>query len=430
MGYLTDILYFSSGHECPESYQQWSALSLLGAVVGRKVWVMHGDYFMVLPNLYVCLVGDAGSGKSTAKNVAKKIFTQHFPDYLVAASFQSHQDIIDQMCNAPATRTWQDTLNQLGEGPDKIHGYTSFYAICNELASLLSTHKEGMVEFLVDIFDENTYSTGFKGQRKMSPDSKQRLDNPYLSVLSCATPRWFMGNLRNDLFEGGLGRRLIIVFDENKKCIPFPRKPEGADEAFTRAVQHLKAAEDVQGRITLDPKANSWWDHFYRSNKKRFIEDPIIAQFATTKPIQLLKVAGLLCLCNQPFTFTLTEDHLSAALGMLNALEPKIQRLTSGIGRNELAGVGAEIMDFIVRMGGAVPVIAVKKMFWRQAQGPEFAQLIAHYEETGELRTVPDTQGRMCYVIPDIYAANHPQGETNKGVTNEPSTAPNDSPSH
>lgn len=176
--YLRDYVHYNSGNECPAQYHVWCALSLLGAILGRKVWVMHGDYFQVYGNLYVCLVGDAGSGKSTAKNTPKKIINKIFPEYLVSASFQSHQDIIDQMCNAVPT-TWED---KDGEMPyaikGHIYGFTSFYAVCNELASLLSTDKKGMVEFLVDIYDENEFSTGFKGQRRQNPESKQKLENP------------------------------------------------------------------------------------------------------------------------------------------------------------------------------------------------------------------------------------------------------------
>src|SRR4051812_47319024 len=122
MGYLKDYLYYSSGDECPEPYKIWSALSLFGAVLGRKVWNMHGDYFQILPNLYVCLVGDAGSGKSTAKNVSKKIFTREFPQYLTSSSFQSFQDIADQMCNGTPV-TW-DFVNP--DGTKKINQYTTF----------------------------------------------------------------------------------------------------------------------------------------------------------------------------------------------------------------------------------------------------------------------------------------------------------------
>ena len=142
MGYLNDFVYYGSGTECPDIYLQWSGLSLLGAALGRKVWTMHGSYFRIHPKLYVCLVGDAGSGKSTAKNQAKSFLRAVDHDYLISSSFQSHQDIIDKMASDPqAIKTWKDKTT------GKINEYRVFYGICNELASLLSTDKKGMVEF-------------------------------------------------------------------------------------------------------------------------------------------------------------------------------------------------------------------------------------------------------------------------------------------
>src|SRR3974390_760290 len=141
MSYLSDYMLFTSGTECPEQYRIWAGLSLLSAVIGRRVWIMHGRY-EILPSLYVALVGEAGSGKSSAKNDAKKLFVELFPERLISSSFQSHQDIIDLMCNVDPM-IWEDDRG--------IHGWTPFYIVCNEMSSLLSTDKKGMVEFLVDI---------------------------------------------------------------------------------------------------------------------------------------------------------------------------------------------------------------------------------------------------------------------------------------
>lgn len=384
MGYLNDYVFYSSGNECPESFQIWSGLSLLGAVLGRKIWTMHGDYFKIYPQVYVCLVGDAGSGKSTAKGVAKSIFVKSFPDLKFSASIQSREDIIDIMASDECIQTWKDATGNYGD-KDKIYEYRPYYIIANELASFLSVDKIKMVEFLVDVYDENFFSTGFKGQRLANPDRKQMFENPCVSMLACAVPKWFMGNLKLDLFEGGLGRRLIIVYDEKGKLVDHPTTPEGGNAALLRAIEHLTEASRVYGRLDRTTEAMSFWKSWYHNPRRRNREDPILMQFHETKPIQVLKVATLLAMSERPFTMRIEAVHLEAAVSMLDTLEPRIVQLTSGIGRNELAGVGAQLIDYLDRMGGAVSLVQVKKFFNRYMNNPEFREVIQHHVDVGDL---------------------------------------------
>lgn len=384
MSYLKDFLYFTSGNECPEPYRLWSGLSLLASVLGRKVWTYHGR-FQIFPSLYIILVGDAGSGKSTAKNEAKKIFTSHFPEYLASASFQSHQDIIDQMC-AAQPKTW--TVSDEAGNPLKINAYTSFYIISNEFSSLLSTDKKGMVEFLVDIYDENEFSTGFKTQRLANPERKQKLDNPYVNLLACAVPKYFMSNLKLDLFDGGLGRRLIIVYSERVECVPNPMMPLGGEEAKQRVIEHLQKAHEFQGELHRSLDAMNWWNKWYPTVKGKFIEDPILQQFYQTKPVQVLKVACILAMCDYPFTQIIGQNHLELAEQLITNLEPSVIKLTAGIGRNELAGVGAQLMDYLARMGGSASMMQVRKFFNRYVNMPEFREILQHYADTKEFFVV------------------------------------------
>jgi hypothetical protein len=397
MGYLSDYLYYGSGNECPHSFQTWSALTLLGAVLGRKVWTWHGSYFKVHPNIYTCMVGTAGSGKSTAKGVAKEIFIQHFPDLLISTSIQSREDIAQKMGLPECIVTWKDDHGSFGQ-PGKIYEYRPFFAIVNELASFLSVDKQRMIEFLVDIFDENHFSTGFK------TTTSQNFDNPCFSMLACAVPKWFMSNLKIDLFDGGLGRRMIIVYDEKTRLIDDPVTPPGGNEALLRAVDHLRAAAKLYGEVKKTEAAKKWWKEWYCDPHRINRDDPILMQFHETKHIILLKVAILLAMSEQPFTMTMTDDHMQTACAMLDLLEPKIVRLTSGIGRNELAGIGAQLLDTLSRIGGVASEKQLMKFFARYLRDPEFLEVVNHYITTNELVvTIIKDTGQKVYFLPDRY---------------------------
>jgi hypothetical protein len=213
-----------------------------------------------------------------------------------------------------------------------------------------------------------------------------------------------MGSLRMDLFSGGLGRRLIIVNSERIKVIPFPRKPLGADAAMSRVVEHLKAAEKYQGLLQLDDKAKKWWEPWYRKHRDHVSEDPILFQFDQTKAMQVLKIASLLRMTEAPLGNNVTAEHLQAAEMLLNNLVPTILKLTSGIGENKLAGVGARILDFIYANGGMVGEKTMLKHFGRYLRDPEFFELIEHYKKTEQIVVGQEpTTGKSFFFTPDGF---------------------------
>lgn len=408
MAYLRDLLYYMSGTECPESFLTWSGLSLAGAVAGRKIWTMHGDYFPVYPNLYVCMVGTPGSGKSTAKDLAKDIFEVHFPNHLISDEIQSREHICTKMAAPEAVHTWQDTEGRYGEA-GKIYEWRPFYALIDELSLFVSVDIKNMINFLVGIHSNKSFGTGFKRDEGL----QQRFRFPYFSMLACTIPDWIMSNLRLDLFNGGLGRRLIIVYDEKTRYVDKPTIPQGGTAAFGRVVEHLLELGNEKtcfGEVHRTPSAELWWKEWYNHPEKRINrEDPILMQFHETKHIMLLKVATLLAMEGRPFRMQMTDEHLTVALAMLDELEPKIIRLTSGIGRNELAGIAAQILDRLEMLGGAVSEKRIRIQFFRHLRQMEWEEVKRHLAETGQivLATCPDEMGvtRNLVFLPKNWEA-------------------------
>jgi hypothetical protein len=379
MAYLNDYIYYSSGNETPEEYLAWGGLSILGHILGRKVSIKHGDYFNFHPNLLVCLVGEAGSGKNTALSVNMDIMHEQFQSHLVSASIQSREDVTYQMADdVTCLRTYTKPDGTVGD-------YRPFYILNNELASFLSVDKLKMVEFLTDVYDGKRFGTGFKKERIENPLRKQWFNRPHLSLIAGAVPSWFMSSLKMDLFSGGLGRRMIIVNAVRTKIIDSPMKPVGADAALGRVIDHLKEAEKFVGDLSLGKDGPIWWKEWYHKHRKEQPTDPIIYQFHQTMSMQVLKIACLLKCTESLDHGPVTADHLAAAEMLFKRGLPAIERLTSGIGRNELAGIGAQLLDFLNRTDGMASEIQIKKLFHRYARSPEFIEIINHYIEQGEV---------------------------------------------
>lgn len=383
MSFLQDYVYYSSGTECPEEYTWWGGLSILGHVLGHKVWVEHGDYFRFPPNLFIALVGDAGSGKNTSLGVNFDIMWKHFPLELMSASVQSREDIAGQMVSVDGTKTWQDTTGAYGP-KDQIYEYHPFYILNNELSSFLSVDKEKMVKFLVEVYDGKHFSTGFKKDRRENPGQAQHFPNPHVSFLAGAVPTFFMSNLKVDLFSLGLGRRLIIVNAKKTKCIPIPKKPDGAQEAMDRVIKHLKICYEFKGKVTLDEAAVAWWNKWYVKHFSSASDDPILNQFHQTEHMQVLKLALNLRCCELPLGHTMGVAHLEMAVELLRQLKGPIVELTRGMGTNELAGVAQQVIQFIVDKGGFCREKAIQMNFYKLCKDGQrgYIDMMQHLAKT------------------------------------------------
>src|SRR6267378_5661198 len=115
MGLLADYTFYNSGNECPESYHIWSCLATFSAILSRRIYIDRG-YFKIFPNLYVCLVGDAGSGKNTARGIAtNNLLIDNFPDIPISASITSREDICKFMGSEECLRTFRDEKEEIHE---------------------------------------------------------------------------------------------------------------------------------------------------------------------------------------------------------------------------------------------------------------------------------------------------------------------------
>lgn len=65
LDFFKHYLDYTSGTEVPAHANRWSAIGMLGAWIGRDLYVKYGSS-KLYANQYIMLLGEAGSKKSTA----------------------------------------------------------------------------------------------------------------------------------------------------------------------------------------------------------------------------------------------------------------------------------------------------------------------------------------------------------------------------
>ncbi len=347
--FLDDYAILSSNNQSPTEYHVWCALSALSHAVSKKVWTDQG-IFKVHANMYVFLVGTAGIAKTMAMRIAQNLIG----------------DIENIPCAGDAV-TKEALLRNLAsdKSPSKkvynLNGtavkYTHLSIFANEFTTLIKAggNEAGYIDMLVNIWDQKVYNatTISRGEDKII--------NPYITLLGCITTPTLQNLIDNDLITSGMARRAIFVHaDKNGAPVPRPLLTEAQKEAWERCTKRLTELSEptVAGQFVwsedMIPAFDKWYtENFYEAENGNMA--PALNQFKRTKPEYVLKLCMLLQLAESN-DLILTLDNMYKAIGLLDLIEPSVQFLFGGAGKNKSALLTNEILAFIEAFGRPVPL--------------------------------------------------------------------------
>ena len=369
MSFLSDYLLYNSGNECPKNYHIWSALALLSSIVSHKVLIESG-YYITRPNLYVCLVGEQGSRKSAAKDIARDILKDEFPGVPMSYAVMSKEAITKFLGSSDSVRAYTDWKGILTE-------YHPFSMFINELKNFIGINPTGMIDFLTDIYDRKVFDVGTKNK------GDDLVPNPYLVLLACETPEWIVSKLKADIISGGFSRRVIFVYETDEVIrIPFPTITPEMANSRARFITRLHQIEKITGVFVWSNEARSFYDQWYQTLV--YPTDPIMRGYFRSKHIQLLKVTMLLSLADR-LSLVIERETLEVALALLDSIEPNMAKLSCGVGRNELAQPTNKLLEYIQMSGEIVSEKDLLRFCYRDMSPQEVFSVLQHLEKTEQI---------------------------------------------
>lgn len=375
MSYLSDYLEYSDGNESPEVYHTWCALSTISSLVSRKCWLDQGVY-VVRPNLYVALVGNPGVMKSTAMGMARRLM-QTIGGVAIAPTSITKEAITEMMAEdgSPCKKVFQH------HGMAVKYSHLSVFA--NEIPTLLSAggNAMGMIEFLTDIWDLPVMEVKTKNK------GHDIIEGPFLTLLGCMTPETMKGFLFQNIISGGFTRRCLFVYaDMGGQAVPRPVFSQPQKDAFDRLVEQGRAIQKRQGEFVLSDETKTAFDKWYTANHllKQQIATPVMQGFLNSKAELVLKTAILIALSESEEN-VIEFNHFEAALNYISNLEPGIEEVFEGTGRNELSPIAAKILRYVSSMDGMVEKVVLQDMFFCEASAEELNTMLAHLFAVGKL---------------------------------------------
>lgn len=380
--FLPHYLHYASGNEAPPMFHVWSGYTCLAAAVSRKVWLPFEDT-AIFPNIYTIFVGKAGNGKSWALAKAKRMLAEiNVP---MSRSVETPEGLWRFMNGNPkADPPIPSPVMFEARWPDgQIRPCHPITIIANEFANFIQNNQPGWILALCDIYDEDKYEYRTKNQ------GEDNLIGPYVCLLGAITTDVASDMQKARIISSGLARRTIFQHGERdwNNPIPRPRIDESQKAAHRYCVEYLRKLQSVYGEIRWGEGTTEWWDKWYCEHLATVPKQPPQTQgWFASKATQLLKIAILSSL-SETLDLELKIHHFELSLGYLESMETGLHKIFGGVGRNELAQVAINILDYMENQGCPMLLNTLKHRFFYECKPPaEFPECLNYLVGEGLLQ--------------------------------------------
>lgn len=245
--------------DIPDEYYFWNGILALGLAIGRETTLY--DRRPVFGNMFICIVGPTGSGKSQAEGHLNELLRQALP--------YDHTDLWSkgvQMIASPASgeaMIWSfqkevmDPSTAKTVSGDKVRGLISF----NELSGLTGRASRGgntMKSTLMELYD---CSSVVSTRSRIHGNTVAR--EPYASLLTTTQPKSMGALLTATDVDAGFVNRFLFVSGKPKR-----RMAIGGEQILV--TKSIKPIQDVRAWASkLDtiqwsrPAAESYTELYY-----------------------------------------------------------------------------------------------------------------------------------------------------------------------
>lgn len=354
----------------------WTAVSLVSALAGRKVWTSTYRGKPLYANMFIFLVGEPGKGKSDPMDFAEKL----------ARSFEVPDGHVvfcpDEVTPAAFKQYMGETFSETNEAEDaderKFH---SFYTLISEWAGFVAEPDAQFNQGLARLWD-----CPLVFRKWTKEHGKDRLFNPYLTVLAGVQPDWFAHGFPRGSFKLGFAARTVWVWatgqvGEKKLFTPAPT------EETVQLVKLLERAREVSGEVQWAPEAQVALQQWWSAGAKPRPEEPLLEHYCTRRDMHLAKLA-LVCVLSRGGSRVELVDF-ERALGYLVEVEQDMPKAVAMAGENPLTGVSDLAVAWVKEqagvLGGPVPETALRRHIARMVRPQEAGLLVNELIAQGRL---------------------------------------------
>lgn len=314
--------------ECPFIYHRWTLVSVVGALLGRQCSLDFGMETLY-PNMYICLIGNAGSRKSSAIKSGRIFadaagYTNFGRERTSKEKFLKDLSIGFDTVNADSDDEVDLADIQILGSDIKREGPSEVYISAGELEDFLGQGDAPFISLLTNLWD----NLPKYGHGKMT--SKDILiDQPTINMLGGCTPTTFMSVFPPEVIGQGMLSRMLLVYGGGARTkITLPPAP---DPALKQEIieQLVAIKENIHGKFTLTPEAYKVWDAIYQSDYN--IPDSRFENYINRRHVHYMKLCMIMAAME--LSMTITEEIAIQANSILHYAETLMPKALGEFGR-------------------------------------------------------------------------------------------------
>lgn len=334
MSFFKEYLDYVGESESPDIYHRWTAISLIGSVLGRNFWFPHG-HFTLYPNMYIMLQGLPAVRKSSAINIGNKILKK--TGYKKFASSRMSREMFLQ------------ELHHINQPNEENYSFEELLDMKMDHASEITIHAGEFLDFIGQgdkdylMLITNLWDNLDEYKNPKLTSKTVVVTKPTINFLAANTPESLnMAFPPEVIGSGTLSRFLFIHSPGTGKKILMPKAPDPEKEQ--RIVDYLSDIQDqVKGEATVTEGAIEVLDYLY--NHQEPIDDPRFSHYTARRLTHLLKLS--LIVAASRLSTEITERDVLEANTFLGAAEYGMPKALGHFGRSKYSASYHAILEFL-----------------------------------------------------------------------------------
>lgn len=337
-------LYFEyvKDTEPPDIYHRWCLISIMGALLGRQMWIPFGQ-FRVFPNQFIMLIGDPGARKSTAIKLSKKLLSSTGYDKFSAEKTSKEKFLLDLEGETPdeGEVVKSNVMENLFAGDVASRDPRETFILADEFNDFMRCGDLEFHSMLGTLWDWDDDSNPYKHRLKNS--KSVAIFQPTISLLAGNTHAGFSEMFPPQAIgQGFISRMLLIYSDPSDKKFAFPPAPS---ESLKRQLSDRLTAirHQMIGPVTIDRRATEVLSVLY--NTYDGFEDIRFSTYFTRRYTHLLKLC-LICAAAR-LSKTIEEKDVLLANSILSYAEHYMPKALGEFGKAKNADVANKILQVL-----------------------------------------------------------------------------------
>ena len=343
--FIDAFIEYTRNTESPTTFMRWSIIACLSAWLGKRFYLRHG-HSRINSNMYIMLLGAAGTRKSTSIKIASKLIKAAGYSTFSASKTSKEQFLADlaktgmpQEGDADANEKLLD-LNLWGaDGSEETSmGSCEILINADEFNDFVGNGNIEFLSLLGNLWDiEGDYR-----HSKLTSKSVFVKD-PCVSILAGNTATGFSLAFPKEAIGQGIFSRLLLIHgDSTGKRIAFPTPPdERATAALLQCLLQIRAV--AQGEAEISADALTLLEYIY--NNWSPINDIRFESYCNRRFTHLLK----LCLIHAAASKSrvVEQNHVVMANTVLTHAEHSMPRALGEFGAASKSDVTNKIMQLL-----------------------------------------------------------------------------------